>query len=420
MSGSADADIVVVGSGPSGLGAAIALRSRGFEKIVVLDREPVAGGIPRHCEHPTWGIREFGWPMKGSQFARRLVARATKMGIEIRTLTTVVALRPGGTLDITDEGGTRSIQARRIILANGARETPRSARLVSGDRPLGILNVGALQSLIYLKQLKPFERPLIVGTELVSLSALNTCIKNGIKPVAMIEARARPVARWPLSLYPRLERVPFYLGTQLLEIQGRDRVERVKLLGPDKVPFELECDGVLFTGGFTPETGIIRNSHLAFDARSRGPMVDQYGRCSDPSIYAAGNVLRPIETGSWCYREGLRTGHTVADDLEGKLPQALRTVPIEIGDGISYAIPGQIALAGDRLDAHIQLRVQRAVAGSVIVEAGEDVILRRRLLTRPERRIVLKLKEASVPQNCSRLHVGLKLGHMRFLSRLAP
>ena len=34
---------------------------------------------------------------------------------------------------------------------------------------------------------KPFERPVIIGSELVSFSALLTCRHLGIRPVAMIE-----------------------------------------------------------------------------------------------------------------------------------------------------------------------------------------------------------------------------------------
>src|SRR3546814_11836007 len=62
-----------------------------------------------------------------------------------------------------------------LLLATGVRETSRAARLIGGARPLGVVTTGALQSLVYLAGRRPFERPVILGTELVSFSALLTC-----------------------------------------------------------------------------------------------------------------------------------------------------------------------------------------------------------------------------------------------------
>ena len=52
-------DVAIIGGGPAGLAAACALKGRGMSRIVVLEREGEAGGIPRHCGHPPFGMREF-------------------------------------------------------------------------------------------------------------------------------------------------------------------------------------------------------------------------------------------------------------------------------------------------------------------------------------------------------------------------
>ena len=39
-----------------------------------------------------------------------------------------------------------------MILASGCRERPRSARLVPGSRPEGVMTTGTLQQLVYLKE----------------------------------------------------------------------------------------------------------------------------------------------------------------------------------------------------------------------------------------------------------------------------
>ena len=90
------ADVVIVGAGPAGLAAAAELRRLGVPRVVVLEREAAAGGIPRHCGHYPFGMREFHRVLRGPDYAARLVALATAAGVEIRTRTSVTALHPGG------------------------------------------------------------------------------------------------------------------------------------------------------------------------------------------------------------------------------------------------------------------------------------------------------------------------------------
>ena len=71
----AQTDVIVIGAGPAGLSAATALARLGVA-VTVLDREAEAGGIPRHCDHPPYGLREFHRLMRGPDYAQRLVAEA--------------------------------------------------------------------------------------------------------------------------------------------------------------------------------------------------------------------------------------------------------------------------------------------------------------------------------------------------------
>ncbi len=184
-------------------------------------------------------MREFGLVLTGPAYARRLVDRAIKAGVELQLKCSVVSIDYADDIIVTcaSNRGPLTIVAKRVIVATGVRERPRSAQLISGERPLGILNTGALQEYVYLQHLVPFRRPLIVGTELVSLSSLLTCRKIGANPVAMIESRDRPTVRphfrWCL---PHLLGVPVRYGTRIADIKGRPRVEAVTLRLPDGSP----------------------------------------------------------------------------------------------------------------------------------------------------------------------------------------
>jgi len=311
-------DVIIIGGGPAGLAAGVALKQAGVAHVVVLEREAQAGGIPRHCGHPPFGMREFKRIYTGPQYARRLVETALAAGVEIQTLTTVVEALPGGKLLVSSDQGVTEMSARRIIYATGTREMSRSARLISGSRPLGVLNTGALQTMVYLKNRKPFERPVIVGTELVSFSAIATCRHMGIKPVAMLEENARITTRLPLGLAAPVMGVPLYKNTRLVAIYGDKKVTGIEVAGPGGSR-TIDCDGVLLTGKFTPEASLARCGHLKIDAGTGGPEVNAAGRCSDPVYFAVGNVLAPLKTAGKSWREGWKTGQVVAKDLAGKL-----------------------------------------------------------------------------------------------------
>jgi NADPH-dependent 2,4-dienoyl-CoA reductase/sulfur reductase-like enzyme len=384
-------DVLVVGGGPAGLAAATELRRLGSGRVVVVEREPSAGGIPRHCDHYPFGVREFGRLLRGPRYALRLVDAAIRAGVEIRTRVSVIALRPGPLVEVTTPEGTAAIRPRRVLLATGVREASRAARLIGGTKPGGVLTTGALQGLVHLEGLTPFHRPVVAGTELVSFSALLTCRQAGIRPVAMIERGARPVARWPAALLPRLLGIPLLLGTDVVAVDGESTVAAVEVRDRTGATRRIEADGLLVTGAFLPEASLLRASHLAVDPASGGPAIDQYGRCSDPAYFAAGNLLRPVETAGWSWREGRRVAAAMVDSLTGGLPDPASTRTVSTsGDALRYVVPQRIS-EGPAGPPHqyFQLRVHRAARGDLVATADGAEVYRRSVDLLPERRILV-------------------------------
>ena len=63
---------VIIGGGPAGLAAAIRLREKDVEDVVVLEREHRPGGILRQCIHDGFGLARFQEPLSGPEYADRL------------------------------------------------------------------------------------------------------------------------------------------------------------------------------------------------------------------------------------------------------------------------------------------------------------------------------------------------------------
>jgi hypothetical protein len=236
----------------------------------------------------------------------------------------------------------------------------------------------------------------VLGTELVAFSALLTCRHLGIAPVAMIEPNARVTAFAPARVFPPLLGTPLLLGTELVAIHGERQVEGVTLRGPGGAARQLETDGVIVTGQFLPEASLLAASHLELDRGSGGPVVDQFGRCSDPAFFAAGNLLRAVETAGWSWDEGRAAGRAIAASLAGRLPEAARLVPVSLaGDVLKYAVPQRVAADAQGGATRFQLRVKRAARGDLRLSVDGRPVWSRRLSALPEQRIFAPL--AAVP-----------------------
>jgi NADH dehydrogenase FAD-containing subunit len=338
-------------------------------------------------------MREFARIMTGPRYAQRLVQAANDAGVELRTRANVVRIERGGSCVVTSPEDIYRVSARRVLLATGVREATRASRLVSGERLAGVCNTGTLQTMIVLKGLRPFRRPLIVGTELVSFSAVLTCLGARITPAALIEENARVTARWPSALLPRVAGIPVHLNTKLCRIEGRRRVSSVTVKDHNGNAETIDCDGVLFTGRFTPEASLARCGHLEVDLRTGGPVVDQYGRCSDPSFFATGNLLRPVETAGWCWREGRKVGGWLADDLNGRIGDGQHKIHVTtVTPPIKLAMPQRIGLplngSGMR---HMQLRFARAARGRLVARNSASVVWSKQMRAKPERRVLVPL-----------------------------
>src|SRR3546814_582648 len=188
----------------------------------------------------------------------------------------------------------------------------------------------------------------------------------------MGEANPRITARRFTAGLPRLLGIPLHLGTDLVAIHGTRRVEGVTLRRADGTESTLETDGVIVTGGFTPEATLVRLGSLALDPASGGPVIDQFGRCSDPAFFATGNLLRPVETAGWSWQEGVAAGDALAESLAGRLAPAERLIGVSADHpAIKLVLPQRLALPA-RLGGmpHLQVRLTRPAPRSEERRAG--------------------------------------------------
>ncbi len=297
-------DLLIVGSGPAGLAAAIAAKQSGLSRVRVIEREREAGGVPRHSFHTGYGVRDLHRVMKGPRYAARYISQTINSGVQISTSTTAIDWADERTLALTSPSGLEEVTAGRIILATGARERGRNARVVAGTRPAGIYTTGSLQQSVYLHHQEIGSRAVIIGAEHVSFSAVMTLAHANVDTVAMLTSEAHHQSYFPLHWATALRyRYALRTNTSLLEILGRDRVSGVRVLTP-KCEEVIECDTVVFTADWIPDHELARKGGLQMNDVTKSPIVNHHHETSRSGVYAIGNLLLPIKSADQCALEG--------------------------------------------------------------------------------------------------------------------
>jgi thioredoxin reductase (NADPH) len=112
-----EVDLVVIGAGPAGLGAAVYGASEGLETLVV-EGTALGGqaGTSRRIEN------YLGFPagISGSELTTRAVTQARKFRARTATPYRAVALQPGADRHLVRLEGDHEVSARAVVLATGA------------------------------------------------------------------------------------------------------------------------------------------------------------------------------------------------------------------------------------------------------------------------------------------------------------
>ena len=310
---------VIVGGGPSGLAAAIGLRELGISPVTVIEREREAGGIPRHSDHSGFGLRDLRKVLSGPRYAARYRELAEEAAVEVLTETMVTDWEGDRTLKLTGPAGRWEIEPPAVVLATGCRERPRSARLVPGSRPGGVMTTATLQQLVHLRGEKVGRRAVIVGAEHVSFSAVATLSHGGASVAGLVTELPRHQSLRTFRAGAAVRyRAPVWTRTSLSAIHGSDRVESVELTELESGRTRtVECDLVIFTADWIPDHELVVMAGCELDRGTLGPLVDPALRTTRRGVFAAGNLVHPAETADVCALDGHHVAPGVAAYLRG-------------------------------------------------------------------------------------------------------
>lgn len=334
-------DVAVIGAGPAGLTAATELARGGALRVVIYEREREPGGIPRHSDHTGYGMRDLHRVMTGPKYARRLVRDALAAGVTIETGATVTRIGAGRTLEVTSAEGRARVEPRALIVATGARESPRSSRLIPGDRPRGVLTTGQLQNAVHVEHVAVGKRAVIIGTELVSWSSVLTLRAARCAAVAMVTEHPRTEAYAPAGIFgPPVFGTRVHTRHRLAAIEGHGRVSAVVIEDlVTGVQRRIECDTVIVGARWVPDSELLRSAGIALNTGVAAPAVDGGLATSEPGIFAIGNLVHPVETADIAALDGRHVVAAVRRWLASPIAAPVPSVTVRCAAPLRWIAP---------------------------------------------------------------------------------
>jgi thioredoxin reductase len=345
-------DVAVIGGGPAGLAAALGARRAGAGTVLVIERERALGGILNQCVHDGFGLFLYKETVSGPEYAERLAEDVAREPVKVETGAMVLDLSPDRVLRINSRDGYRLVRAGAVVLAMGCRERTRDMIEIPGTRPAGVFTAGLAQNLVNLQNLRVGNEAVILGSGDIGLIMARRLVFEGIKVRGVFE-----ILPWPGGLERNVRqcltdfRIPLELGTTVVEIRGRDRVESVVVARVDEALAPLPgtervvpCDTLLLSVGLIPENELSKRAGVELSPLTGGAVVDERLMTSVPGVFSCGNVLHIHDVADWASFEGFAAGERAARYAAGERGPG-RTVRVSAGANVKYALP-QLVTAG--------------------------------------------------------------------------
>jgi thioredoxin reductase (NADPH) len=280
-----EVDLVVVGGGPAGLGAAVYGASEGLETLVV-ESTALGGqaGASRRIEN------YLGFPagISGVELTSRAVTQARKFQARTAAPYRALALEPGGERHIVRLEGGHEIAARAVVLATGAEY-----------RRLPVANLDEYEGISIFYAAGPPEAQRCGATRVGVIGGGNSAaqaavwLARGGALVTLLHRRAD--LRETMSDYLLLELERYGVAvrdrSEVAELHGTDgELDGVTLRDGERLPFSFLF---LFLGA-APCTdwlaGAVLRDDNGFVLTGAAAGADGLLETSVPGIYAAGDV----------------------------------------------------------------------------------------------------------------------------------
>lgn len=372
-------DVVIIGGGPAGLAAAVALYRKGITDVLILERESKLGGILKQCIHDGFGLTRFKETLSGPEYAQRFIDEVEEMKIPYITSATVIRISEDKKVFAVSKAGMIQVQAKAVVLSMGCRERTRGAISIPGERPSGIYTAGVAQSYMNLHNKMVGKEAVILGSGDIGMIMARRMTLEGIHVQAVFELQ--PYASGlPRNIEQCLNdyNIPLYLSHTVTDILGKERLEGIVVSAVDEqmrpivgTEREYQCDTLILSVGLIPENELSLGAGVQLDERSKGAIVDENYQTTVDGIFAAGNVLQVHDLVDFVSMEAESLATAVTEYIENScLPFC--TIEVRTDGHVTHTIPQKIS---GKKSFKLSMRVKQPARDCVIqISQGGTIV----------------------------------------------
>jgi len=221
-------DLIIIGAGPAGLGAAVYGASEGL-KTLLIEREATGGqaGTSSRIEN------YLGFPrgLSGADLARRATVQARRLGAEILTAVEAVGVRVEGSYKYVRLANDLELGCRALIIATGVSVRALDAPGVERLTGAGVYYGAALTEAAYYRG----EHILVVGggNSAGQGAMFFSRYASRVSIVARSSTLARGMSQYLIDQVEAAENIDVLCKTEVVEAHGKDRLEAVTLRSVD-------------------------------------------------------------------------------------------------------------------------------------------------------------------------------------------
>lgn len=324
-------DLAVVGAGPAGMAAAVEARRHGLNVCLLDEQAQLGGQIYRAIDR----LDATAERILGADYAKgaKLAAKYRESGATHFAGATVWEVGATGAINYLQDGKSKALEARFVVVANGAMERPFP---IPGWTLPGVMGAGAAQIMLKAGRALPASGVVLAGCGPLLYLLAAQYIRAGAKIAAIVDTTATgdyfkaakhvvgALRGWQdmrkgLGLLASIRKagVPFYSGATNLSVEGQDRATGLSFTHRGRQVW-VGADLVLLHQGVVPNTQIsqsLRAEHrwnaakLCFE-----PVTDRFGRLANTQVYLAGDG-RGIVGALASEVQGALAGQAVAAEL---------------------------------------------------------------------------------------------------------
>jgi NADPH-dependent 2,4-dienoyl-CoA reductase/sulfur reductase-like enzyme len=345
-------DLLVIGSGPAGLAAAIRAKEAGLKEVFVIERAEELGGMLPQCIHHGFGLNYFKKILTGPEYISWFIKKIHD--IEILTHSMALEVSPDKTVTVASaKEGSIQFKPKAIILSMGCRERPRGAicgasGFLNGMRGSGILTAGTAQRMVNVDGYIPGKRFLIVGSGDIGMIMARRFVLEGAEVVGVVE-----ILPFIGGLYRneiqclRDFNIPVRLRHTVLHIHGDTfgRCEGATIVEVDRemkpisgTEERIDCDTVILSVGLIPENELTKMAGVELNPLTGGPILDECSQTNMPGIFAGGNVVHIHDLADAVSKVSEDSAEYAVEYISGKLKPS-KKIPIKRGKNIRYVVP---------------------------------------------------------------------------------